>query len=102
MSARYHKDGSEILIRQAGWRNPRRLTPREAHKLMGYDQRYAEMFGHGDAFPLVVSDTQAYRQCGNSVVPQAVESVAKEITRVMTTAFKKQGNGCLLKTPSNK
>lgn len=100
MSARYHKDGSEILIRQSGWRNPRRLTPKEAHKLMGYNQRYAAMFGHGDEFPLVVSDTQAYRQCGNSVVPQAIESVAKEIVRVMSRTFANKGNGCLLKTQS--
>ena len=97
MSARYHKDGSEILIRQEGWRNPRRLTPGEAHKLMGYGERYAEMFGHDGKFPLVVSDTQAYRQCGNSVVPQAIESVAREIVRVMTRSFKSKGNGCMLK-----
>ena len=97
MSARYHKDGSEILIKEPGWKNPRRLTPQEAHKLMGYDERYARMFGHDGSFPLVVSDTQAYRQCGNSVVPQAVESVANEIVRVMSRAFKSKGNGCLLK-----
>lgn len=97
MSARYHKDGSEILIEQAGWQNPRRLTPQEAHKLMGYNERYARMFGHDGSFPLVVSDTQAYRQCGNSVVPQAIESVAREIVTIMARTFKSEGNGCLLK-----
>jgi len=76
LSARYHKDGAEILIEQKGWRNPRRLTPTEAMGLMGFDKRYAEMFGHPDGFPICVSDTQAYRQFGNSVVPQVVEYVS--------------------------
>lgn len=71
LSARYHKDGSEILIRQSSQGNPRRLTPRECARLMGYS----------DAFkiPETVSDTQAYRQFGNSVaVP-----VFKEVARIM-------------------
>ncbi len=66
LSARYHKDGSEILIRQAG-RNPRRLTPRECARLMGFP----------DDFVIPVSDTQAYRQFGNSVVVPLVEEVAR-------------------------
>ncbi len=66
LSARYHKDGSEILIRQAG-RNPRRLTPRECARLMGFP----------DDFGIPVSDTQAYRQFGNSVVVPLVEEVAR-------------------------
>lgn len=65
LSARYHKDGSEILVPQAG-KNPRRLTPRECARIMGYP----------DDFKLVVSDTQAYRQMGNSVVVPVVEAVA--------------------------
>jgi DNA (cytosine-5)-methyltransferase 1 len=97
MSARYHKDGSEILIKQKSWKNPRRLTPREAQLLMGYDSRYARMFGHEEAFPQVVSDTQAYRQFGNSVVPQAVESVAKQMVKVISQGITRTGNGCLLK-----
>jgi DNA (cytosine-5)-methyltransferase 1 len=69
LSARYHKDGSEILIHQDGGRNPRRLTPRECARLMGYS----------DDFKIPVSDTQAYRQFGNSVaVP-----VFKEVARIM-------------------
>ena len=98
MSARYHKDGSEILIKQSRWRNPRRLTPYEAQLLMGYGPRYAKMFGHeSERFPQVVSDTQAYRQFGNSVVPQAVESVAKQLIPVMIKGLERTGNGCLLK-----
>jgi DNA (cytosine-5)-methyltransferase 1 len=50
LSARYYKDGAEILIDHAGWRNPRRLTPREAAKLMGFNQKYARMFGLGIHF----------------------------------------------------
>lgn len=66
LSARYFKDGSEILIRQ-GRRNPRRLTPRECARLMGY----------GDAFRIPVSDTQAYKQFGNSVVVPVMREVAR-------------------------
>lgn len=69
LSARYHKDGSEILIDRGGGRCPRRLTPRECARLMGFS----------DAFQIPVSDTQAYRQFGNSVaVP-----VFREVARVM-------------------
>jgi DNA (cytosine-5)-methyltransferase 1 len=66
LSARYYKDGSEILIPQRG-RNPRRLTPRECARLMGFP----------DTFKIVVSDTQAYKQFGNSVVVPLVERIAK-------------------------
>ena len=64
LSARYYKDGSEILVGQKG--NPRRLTPRECARLMGYD----------DTYKIVVSDTQAYKQFGNSVVVPVIKSVA--------------------------
>jgi DNA (cytosine-5)-methyltransferase 1 len=64
LSARYHKDGSEILIPQRG-RNPRRLTPQECAGLMGFPSDYQ----------IVVSDTQAYRQFGNSVVVPVVAAV---------------------------
>ncbi len=70
LSARYYKDGSEILIQQEGTR-PRRLTPRECARLMGFDD-----FGQSD-FIIPVSDTQAYRQFGNSVVVPTVKAVAK-------------------------
>ena len=69
LSARYHKDGSEILIGQTG-RRPRRLTPRECARLMGFDAP------GGAAFRIPVSDTQAYRQFGNAVVVPVVRAVA--------------------------
>ena len=72
LSARYHKDGSEILIRARN-KNPRRLTPRECARLMGFPESYQ--------FP--VSDTQAYRQCGNSVVVPVVEAIAHELVRAV-------------------
>lgn len=66
LSARYYKDGSEILIEQRG-KNPRRLTPRECARLQGFS----------DTFKIPVSDTQAYRQFGNSVVVPLMENVAE-------------------------
>jgi DNA (cytosine-5)-methyltransferase 1 len=69
LSARYYKDGSEILIKQDG-NNPRRLTPRECARLMGYDGgRKPEMI-------IPVSDTRAYQQFGNSVVVPVIEEIA--------------------------
>ncbi len=68
LSARYYKDGSEILISQKNKR-PRRLTPRECARLMGFDNFYRE-------YNIPVSDTQAYRQFGNAVVVPVVEAVA--------------------------
>jgi DNA (cytosine-5)-methyltransferase 1 len=72
LSARYYKDGSEVLIPQPR-RNPRRLTPREAARLMGFP----------DSFPIVVSDTQAYRQFGNAVVPAVVSAVARPAVELL-------------------
>lgn len=68
ISARYYKDGSEILIEQDG-KNPRRLTPRECARLQGFP----------DSFKIPVSDTQAYRQFGNSVVVPLMADVARLI-----------------------
>lgn len=72
LSARYYKDGSEILVKQTG-KNPRRLTPRECARLMGFP----------DSFKLVVSDTQAYRQFGNSVVVPVVQKIAEQIVKTL-------------------
>jgi DNA (cytosine-5)-methyltransferase 1 len=72
LSARYHKDGSEILIKQGGKKNPRRLTPRECARLMGFDRP-----GHTHVIPESMSDTQAYRQFGNAVVVPIIEEIAK-------------------------
>lgn len=66
LSARYFKDGSEILVSRGGSRNPRRLTPRECARLMGFP----------DSFRIPVSDTQAYKQFGNSVVVPVVRTIA--------------------------
>lgn len=74
LSARYYKDGSEILIEQAG-RNPRKLTPRECARLQGFP----------DSFKIPVSDTQAYRQFGNSVVVPLMANVAKLISEKIET-----------------
>jgi len=72
LSARYHKDGSEILIAQTD-KNPRRLTPRECARLMGFDE------GRTSTFRIPVSDTQAYRQFGNSVVVPVITSIAQHM-----------------------
>ena len=70
LSARYYKDGAEILIRQPR-KNPRRLTPRECARLMGFDRP------NNQTFRIPVSDTQAYRQFGNAVVVPVVEAIAR-------------------------
>jgi DNA (cytosine-5)-methyltransferase 1 len=67
LSARYYKDGSEILVSRGQGNNPRRLTPRECARLMGYD----------DCFRIPVSDTQAYKQFGNSVAVPVFAVVAR-------------------------
>ncbi len=72
MSARYYKDGAEILIPQ-GKSNPRRLTPRECARLQGFP----------DTFIIPVSDNQAYRQFGNSVVMPLMNAVAKEVIKIL-------------------
>ncbi len=69
LSARYFKDGSEILVSR-GRKNPRRLTPRECARLMGFDRGER-------GFIIQVSDTQAYKQFGNSVVVPVIEEVAR-------------------------
>ena len=74
LSARYYKDGSEILIPQTGGKNPRRLSPRECARLMGYPDEYRLN---------QVSDVQAYRQCGNSVVVPLITAVAEQLVKTM-------------------
>ncbi|RYD38378.1 MAG: DNA (cytosine-5-)-methyltransferase [Verrucomicrobiaceae bacterium] len=69
LSARYYKDGSEILISRGAGCNPRRLTPRECARLMGYP----------DSYQIPVSDTQAYRQFGNSVAVPVVAALAESV-----------------------
>lgn len=74
LSARYYKDGSEILIPQGKEMNPRRLTPRECARLMGYPDEYIINR---------VSDVQAYRQCGNSVVVPLITVVSERLVNTM-------------------
>lgn len=72
ISARYYKDGSEILIQQRN-KNPRKLTPREAARLQGFK----------DSFKIPVSDVQAYKQFGNSVAVPVVRAIARRMIRLM-------------------
>lgn len=74
LSARYYKDGSEILIPQGEGINPRRLTPRECARLMGYPDEYIIN---------AVSEVQAYRQCGNSVIVPLITAVAEQLVKTM-------------------
>lgn len=78
LSARYYKDGSEILIKQAHTDLPRRLTPRECARIMGFK----------DTFKIPVSDAQAYRQFGNSVVVPVIKAVAKEMVEILNNSRK--------------
>lgn len=72
LSARYYKDGSEILVKRGRGR-PRRLTPRECARLMGFDRPGESNFN------IVVSDTQAYKQFGNSVIASMASDVAQDM-----------------------
>lgn len=72
ISARYYKDGSEILIEQEG-KNPRKLTPREAARLQGFPEEYI----------IPVSDAQAYKQFGNSVAVPVIKAIATEIKKAL-------------------
>ena len=88
LSARYYKDGSEVLIPRGPNQRPRRLTPQEAGRLMGFPEPLLDR--------LVVSDTQAYKQFGNAVVPKVAEAVASKIVETMQWQLLRQGGGCLL------
>ena len=76
LSARYYKDGAEILIPQEG-KNPRRLTPRECARIMGFPE----------SFEIPVSDTQAYKQFGNSVVVPVVEEIAHKMVKQLNANY---------------
>lgn len=81
LSARYYKDGSEILIPQGEGMNPRRLSPRECARLMGYPDNYILS---------AVSDLQAYRQCGNSVVVPLITAVSEQLVNTMQTQLRNE------------
>lgn len=76
LSARYYKDGAEVLVPQGKNKNPRRLTPKECACLMGFTQLKPD-------FKIPVSDTQAYKQFGNAVVVPLVYDIAKEIIKTL-------------------
>ncbi|MGV3088702.1 DNA (cytosine-5-)-methyltransferase [Streptococcus suis] len=76
LSARYYKDGSEILIEQIG-KNPRKLTPREAARLQGFPED----------FIIPVSDTQSYKQFGNSVCVPVINAIASQILKILDKQF---------------
>lgn len=96
LSARYYKDGSEILVPQGKGKNPRRLTPQEAARLMGFDKEVAQFLGFKEEIPIVVADTSAYKQFGNAVVPKVSAALAREVVKVFASHL--TGNGrCLLK-----
>jgi len=92
LSARYYKDGSEILVSQGKRKRPRRLTPRECARLMGFP----------DTFKIPVSDTQAYRQFGNSVVVPVIHEVARimkpHIAQSRSSATPNMGVGFSIKS----
>lgn len=96
LSARYYKDGSEILIPQGKRKSPRRLSPREAARLMGFNRDVAHRLGFSEELPIVVSDTQAYRQFGNAVVPLVAEAVMKEVVKVMHWHLESYGERSLI------
>ena len=89
LSARYHKDGSEILVEQGEGKRPRRLTPRECARLMGFP----------DSFQIPVSDTQAYRQFGNSVVMPVIQEVARIMTPHVQALIAHERDGLPLALP---
>lgn len=85
LSARYYKDGSEILVSRGNGKNPRRLTPRECARLMGFP----------DSFRIPVSDTQAYKQFGNSVVVPVIKAVAQAMKPYIGTLERCEETGIL-------
>ncbi len=86
LSARYYKDGSEILLSQGTKKSPRRLTPRECARLMGFP----------DSFRIPVSDTRAYKQFGNSVVVPAIQAVAIAVKPFIIQSTRRKNDKALL------
>jgi DNA (cytosine-5)-methyltransferase 1 len=90
LSARYYKDGSEILVSRGKGKRPRRLTPRECARLMGFPDTFR--------IPQTVSDTQAYRQFGNSVVVPVMKDVARLMKREIMAIKEQAGRQGILFT----
>lgn len=89
LSARYYKDGSEILVSQGPRKNPRRLTPRECSLLMGFPSDFR--------IPASISDTQAYRQFGNSVVVPVVGRIAKSVVDALSGSSQEKSTSTRIK-----
>ena len=83
LSARYYKDGSEVLVSRGKGKNPRRLTPRECARLMGFP----------DSFRIPVSDTQAYKQFGNSVIVPVMKEVARIVAPCVLDLKEQEATG---------
>lgn len=96
LSARYYKDGSEVLVDRGQRKRPRRLTPRECARLMGFDKS-------GESkFVIPVSDTQSYKQFGNSVVVPVFAAVAQLMKPYILKALAKDNTKANKKTGKNK
>jgi len=81
MSARYYKDGAEILISQGENKRPRRLTPLEVYRLQGFPKKYEYMFEGNGKQP--VSNAQTYKQFGNSVTVPVLSAIAHKLVTVL-------------------
>jgi DNA (cytosine-5)-methyltransferase 1 len=91
LSARYYKDGAEILVRREDG-SPRRLTPRECARLMGFDAPGT------NTWVIPVSDTQAYRQFGNAVVPPVIEAIASDMAAALGSRPVSEVQGTIFNT----
>ena len=81
LSARYHKDGGEILIEMSKGQKPRRLTPLECLRIQGFPKKFEKYFNGKKDQP--VSDTQAYKQFGNAVAVPLISAFAKNIKKII-------------------
>jgi len=86
LSARYYKDGAEILISQGKGKRPRRLTPLEVYRLQGFPKEFEYLFDGENKSIQPVSDNQIYKQFGNSVSVPVVTAIAKNIINVIKTS----------------
>jgi DNA (cytosine-5)-methyltransferase 1 len=80
LSARYAKDGAEILIEE-GWKRPRKITLTEAKNLMGFNDLYAKTYNHPNGFPIICSNAQSYKQLGNAAIPEIIEDIGTLIAK---------------------
>jgi DNA (cytosine-5)-methyltransferase 1 len=88
ISARYHKDGAEILISQGSNKRPRRLTPLEAYRLQGFPKEFESLFT--DATKKPVSDLQLYKQLGNSVSVPVLSAIAEGLVKTLKLRLNKK------------